>query len=92
AVVDYHDPLVPHMREGDRERHSVPLTAEVLRGADAVVVVTDHDAVDYQLVADEADVVVDTRNVMTRPRAGRARVVPLASTSAARRPELAAAV
>ncbi|HEY0972769.1 MAG TPA: nucleotide sugar dehydrogenase [Gemmatimonadales bacterium] len=92
AVVDYHDPLVARMREGDRERHSLPLTAEVLRGSDAVVVVTDHDDVDYQLVADEAAVVVDTRNVMTRPRAGRARVVPLASTSAAHRPELAGSV
>jgi UDP-N-acetyl-D-glucosamine dehydrogenase len=91
ATVEYHDPFVAQMREGDHVRQSVPLTAEVLRATDAVVVVTDHDGVDYQLVADEAEVVVDTRNVMTRSRAGRARVVPLASLAAAQRPAMAAA-
>ena len=82
AVVEYHDPFVPRMREHGHERVGVTLDADVLRGVDAVVVVTDHDGVDYQLVADEAAVVVDTRNVMPRTHAGRARVVPLAAPRA----------
>src|SRR5690349_11499743 len=56
AEVVYHDPFVPHFREheheaGSRLRHSVALTADELRAADAVVIVTDHSptAVDYQL-------------------------------------------
>lgn len=54
------------------------LCAEVLRDADAVLVVTDHSAVDYQLVAQHAPLVVDTRGVMWETR-GAARVVGLAS-------------
>jgi UDP-N-acetyl-D-glucosamine dehydrogenase len=79
AVVDYHDPFVPTLREGDDVRTGVPLDAAVLRAADAVVIVTDHDSVDYQLVVDEADVVVDTRNATARTRSSRARLVSLAS-------------
>ncbi len=90
AMVDYHDPFVPRMREHGHERVGVALDADVLRAVDAVVVVTDHDGVDYQLLADEATVVVDTRNVMPSTRTGRARVVPLAAV--ARRAEPAVPV
>ncbi|AHG91106.1 nucleotide sugar dehydrogenase [Gemmatirosa kalamazoonensis] len=86
AEVVYHDPFVPHFREheheaGSRLRHSVPLTADELHSADAVVIVTDHSpaAVDYQLVVDEAKIVVDTRNVTAKTRKSGARVVALAS-------------
>jgi UDP-N-acetyl-D-glucosamine dehydrogenase len=81
AVVDYHDPFVPRLREGDHVRTSVALDAAALRAADAVVIVTDHDGVDYQLVVDEADVVVDTRNATARLRSSRARIVSLASNA-----------
>ena len=40
----------------------VDLTAERLAAADAVVVLTDHDEVDYELVAANAGYVFDTRN------------------------------
>ena len=40
----------------------MPLTAEVLGGCDAVVLVTDHDDVDYDLVVRHARYVFDTRN------------------------------
>jgi UDP-N-acetyl-D-glucosamine dehydrogenase len=66
ATVSYHDPHVPQFREDGHEFHSVPLSADTLRGADLVMVVTDHSAVDYQLVKDNARVVVDTRHVLTR--------------------------
>jgi UDP-N-acetyl-D-glucosamine dehydrogenase len=71
AEVTFHDPYceeVPPMREhpemvGER---SLPLTAETLSGVDAVLISTDHDDVDYALVAKHARLVVDTRNVMAR--------------------------
>lgn len=71
TAVDYHDPHVPaipptreHAQyEGVR---SVALTAETLSGYNAVVVSTDHDAVDYALVARHARLAVDTRNVFSR--------------------------
>ncbi len=40
----------------------VELDADVLRWADAVVLLTDHDAVDYDLVSTTADYVFDTRH------------------------------
>jgi UDP-N-acetyl-D-glucosamine dehydrogenase len=81
AVVDYHDPFVPTLREGGHERHSVALDAGSLGNADAVVIVTDHDDVDYQLIVDRASVVVDTRNATRKTRQSRARLVSLAANA-----------
>ena len=71
AKVIYHD---PHLAEVPRTRAygafmgraSVALSAEVLAGVDAVLIATDHDGVDYGLVAAAAPLVIDTRNVMAR--------------------------
>ncbi|MDR7545146.1 MAG: nucleotide sugar dehydrogenase [Armatimonadota bacterium] len=65
AQVSYHDPLVPEVtlaNPGGTLR-SVPLTDEAIAEADCVVVATDHTAVDYERVAAQARLVVDTRNV-----------------------------
>jgi UDP-N-acetyl-D-glucosamine dehydrogenase len=81
ARVAYHDPHVPGLRvdlHGGQtlELRSVELTQ--LAAYDAVVIVTDHRAVDYARVVAEARVVLDTRNVTKAVRGGaRARVVTL---------------
>ncbi|MBI1967358.1 MAG: nucleotide sugar dehydrogenase [Gemmatimonadetes bacterium] len=72
AEVQYHDPHVPVLKEDTTELRCVPLTAERLRKADCVVIVTDHSNVDYRLVAREAKVVVDTRHVLAAGKAKRA--------------------
>jgi UDP-N-acetyl-D-glucosamine dehydrogenase len=71
ADVDFHDPHVlqiPSTREHARlaGRKTVALTDRTLDQYDAVLVTTDHDNVDYALVAARAKLVVDTRNVMER--------------------------
>lgn len=81
AHVEYHDPFVHEFREDEHVRKGVELSDEMLRWADAVVVITDHSTVDYQRVVDHAALVVDTRNVMGATVGGRARVVGLASGS-----------
>ena len=68
AEVTYHDPHVPvapRMRSWPDlpPMTSVALTAEVLASQDAVMVVTDHTNVDYDLVSRHAPLVVDTRGV-----------------------------
>lgn len=78
AEVTYHDPHVPSFREGDHTMTGVALTAETLAAADAVVIVTEHRGVDYQLVVDHASLVVDTRNATAGTRASKARVMALA--------------
>jgi UDP-N-acetyl-D-glucosamine dehydrogenase len=66
AVVSYHDPHVAKLHEDGVELISVPLSAQTLRAADCVVVVTDHTGVDYALVGSEASVIVDTRHALPR--------------------------
>ena len=63
AVVDYHDPFVSQLSEERTCMSSVELTDQVLSGADAVVIVTDHTGVDYAQVLEQANVVVDARHV-----------------------------
>jgi UDP-N-acetyl-D-glucosamine dehydrogenase len=82
AHVAYHDPHCPVIADDGHTPlrglplHSSALDDDALRDADAVVVVTDHSAVDYQRVADAARLVVDGRGVMRR-FPGHARVVGL---------------
>jgi len=42
---------------------STPLNEKTLAAADAVLIVTDHRAVDYALVAQHAPLVIDTRGL-----------------------------
>src|SRR5690606_5886874 len=83
ATVLYHDPYVPEIREDGHTWTSVPFSQEELERADAVVIVTDHDGVDYQAVLDHADVVVDTRNATARMHPSRARLIALSAVPAA---------
>ncbi|HMA39486.1 MAG TPA: nucleotide sugar dehydrogenase [Gemmatimonadales bacterium] len=64
AVVSFHDPHVARLHEDGVELTSVPLSAEALRAADCVVIVTDHSSIDYGLIAREAKLVVDTRHAL----------------------------
>jgi UDP-N-acetyl-D-glucosamine dehydrogenase len=74
AQVSYHDPHVATITEDGIALSSVPLSAEALRGADCVMIITDHDAVDYQMVKRHSRATVDTRHVLSRDRnAGGAR-------------------
>lgn len=55
----------PHVRESvpiDPRVRRVELTAEEIGAADAVVIVTDHDAFDYELIREHAGYVLDCRS------------------------------
>ncbi len=77
AEVDYNDPHVAETHRGrkhDLRMKSVPAggglpTPEMLSGYDCVLVATNHSAYDWQMVADHAPLVVDTRGA-TRGVAG----------------------
>jgi len=69
AKLAYHDPNIPKLwktREYDFGLSSVRLTAGSLKGFDAVLIATDHTAVNYDLVRRHARLIVDTRNVYKR--------------------------
>lgn len=78
AKMSYHDPYIPKApktRKFDFHMESVDLTPANVSAADAVLIVTDHDNVDYDLVVKHAKVVIDTRNATKRVKGGRKNVV-----------------
>ena len=62
ATVTYHDPYVPEVNHDGETWSSVALTPEAIKAADLVVILTDHRNVSYQLIADQAKAILDTRN------------------------------
>src|SRR6476620_9195580 len=81
ASVSFHDPFIPTIREDGHVHEGVDLTPKIIAATDAVVIVTDHKKVDYQMVMDHASLIVDSRNVTSGLVKTKARVVTLASTS-----------
>ncbi|WP_374035579.1 nucleotide sugar dehydrogenase [Bdellovibrio bacteriovorus] len=64
AVIDYADPHVPvfpKMREHRFDLKSVVLDAKTVASYDCVVVATDHDKFDYEMILKNSVLVVDTR-------------------------------
>lgn len=76
ATVSFHDAYVADLGSLDGAPH-VPLTKEVVQSADCVIITTDHDAVDYDWVAAEAQLILDTRNVMKHLQPGRGKIIKL---------------
>ena len=64
AHLSYCDPYVSEVREAGLKLAASPFSAATLRKADCVVIVTNHAAFDYKMVARESKVIVDTRNAM----------------------------
>lgn len=58
---DPHVPVFPKMREHKFDLKSVPLTVESIASYDCVVLTTDHDKFDYDLLKQHAKLIVDTR-------------------------------
>jgi len=68
AHVDYHDPYVPTVPPtrswpGHPDLKSQDLTPDFVASRDAIVLVTDHPTVDYEMIAKHADLIVDCRGV-----------------------------
>jgi UDP-N-acetyl-D-glucosamine dehydrogenase len=66
ANVSYFDPHVPRFREDGHEFRSVELTPEIVAAADCVMIVTDHRAIDFKMIKQKAQLVVDTRNAIPK--------------------------
>lgn len=64
ALISYSDPHVPvfpKMREHSFDLETVPLSAETIASYDCVLLATDHDNFDYDLIASSAQLVIDCR-------------------------------
>lgn len=67
AYSDPHVPAFPRMREHFFNLESEPLTAENLGRFDAVVLATDHDRFDYDLIRQSASLIIDSRGKFREP-------------------------
>jgi UDP-N-acetyl-D-glucosamine dehydrogenase len=70
AHIDYSDPHIPKfpkMREHRFDLDGVPLSAETLKGYDCVLLATDHDRFDYDLIRAHAPLIIDTRGKFAEP-------------------------
>jgi UDP-N-acetyl-D-glucosamine dehydrogenase len=68
ALVEYHDPYIPHIHHEYDGWHMDSITdlMKSVREADAVVIVTDHKVYDYEALLKEAQFIFDSRNAMRK--------------------------
>ncbi len=64
AKVAYNDPFVPFFEHMQLKMKSSRLAPAMLKKADCVVIVTDHDCFDRQMIVEHARLIVDTRNAV----------------------------
>jgi UDP-N-acetyl-D-glucosamine dehydrogenase len=65
AMVTIFDPHVPKVNIDGREYPCIDRPdSETLKGADAVLILTSHKAFDFKSIAENADIIIDTRNAM----------------------------
>lgn len=65
GLVDYCDPFVPKLpptRKYKFEMESVLLNPQSVKSYDAILLSTDHDNFDYEMIANNAQLIIDTRN------------------------------
>lgn len=67
AYSDPHVPVFPKMREYSFKLSSEPLTAENLATFDAVLLATDHDRFDYDMIKQHARLIIDSRGKYREP-------------------------
>ncbi len=79
ALMEYHDPYIPHIHhETDGwQMDSVTDVMASVKEADAVVIITNHKAYDYQAIVDVAKFVFDSRNATRKVAADGGKVVRL---------------
>ena len=62
--VDYHDPYIADLEREGLAMRSVLLTSDRVAGSDLIVIVTPHKSFDYDMLLENAQSVLDTRNAL----------------------------
>ena len=65
AELSFYDPYVPFVGlNGNRMMGMETLSKETLNNSDAIVIMTDHDQIDFQFVVENGNLIIDSRNVI----------------------------
>lgn len=62
AEVSYNDPYIPSLDDNFKGMRSIDINKGLLSGMDCAVIVTDHSTYDWEMIAKNSKLVVDTRN------------------------------
>ena len=64
SEISYYDPYIPNLIYNDMKLESLDdLKNESLNSFDACAIITDHSKVDYKIICENSNVIIDTRNV-----------------------------
>ena len=67
AELSFYDPYVSFVRlNGNRMMGMETLSKETLNNSDAIVIMTDHDQIDFQFVVENSNLIIDSRNVIKK--------------------------
>lgn len=78
AQILYHDPYVSKIILGGVDTyHSETLTSSVIESVDCVVILTDHSIIDFNMVVNHANIVVDTRNATRSIQTGSNKIIKI---------------
>ena len=64
AQLSFADPYINTLDLGERSFTAVEAAPDLLRMADLVIIVTDHDSFDYDMIVANAPLILDTRNAL----------------------------
>lgn len=67
AYSDPHVPVFPSMREHSFDLKSVDITEQSLKQYDCVLLATDHEKFDYDLIKNHSQIIIDTRGKFLKP-------------------------
>ncbi len=66
AKVDYSDPFIPSipkLRNYNFDKRSIKINKRSLKKYDALILVTDHDKFNYEMISKNSKMIIDTRHV-----------------------------
>ena len=67
AELSFYDPYVSFVGlNGNRMMGMETLTKETLNDSDVVIIMTDHDQIDFQFVVENSNLIIDSRNVIKK--------------------------
>ncbi len=75
AELVFYDPYIKSIHGSAIEADWVELSEEELRKSDLVLIITDHSNIDYEMVVNESNIVVDTRNATKNVKARRDKII-----------------
>ncbi|MEN3038820.1 MAG: nucleotide sugar dehydrogenase [Candidatus Kryptonium sp.] len=73
----YNDPFVPEVSLNGIKFKSIELTAESLNSFDLVVITTDHSVYDFDFIARNSRIIIDTRNATGKVKNNVAKIIKL---------------